>query len=133
FIGNIWIIHINPIPHLLGEIIPNIGIAHYCTFTCFIIFFNTYFCAYIFFCDPKFFFNSQFYGKAMGIPPGFSLYLVTFLGFITTKYILDGTGHNMVNSGQSICRRRAFEKHKWLLSFTGSYALFKYVILLPIG
>ncbi len=47
------------------------------------------FCSDIFFCDSKFLFNAEFYGKSVCIPARFSFYLKAFKCFIATKNILN--------------------------------------------
>ena len=67
----------------------------------------------------------------MRIPTSFSLYLKSFLGFIAAKYIFNRTRHHVVNSRQSIGRRRAFKKHEWWIAFASGYAFLEYVCCLP--
>src|SRR5690606_18424699 len=69
----------------------------------------------------------------MRIPSPFSLYLITFQGFVPAKNIFDGTCHDMVDTRSSIGRRRSFKKGEGLRSFSILHGLFKDLIVLPCG
>ena len=67
----------------------------------------------------------------MCVPSGLALYLEPLLGLITAKKVLDGTGHNVVNTRYAVGRRRSFIKYKSGLSFPGAYRFLKDLFLLP--
>jgi len=101
-VGDIGIIHIDPVAHLFSEIFPHTGVLHHILAACCIEFFNGNFCPDILLGNVLGALNGQFHGQTMGIPARFPLHQVSLLCFIPAEDILDGTGHHMVNTGFSI-------------------------------
>ena len=102
FISDVGIFKINPITHFLGQVVPDIRVFHHLSAAGGIVIVNTYGFANIIFRNSQLFLNSQLNRQTMGIPATFAFYTITFQGFITTKNILDGTGHHMMYSRHSI-------------------------------
>ena len=130
-VGNIGILHIDPISHFFSELVPDIGVAHDRLFTSFIVGIYTDFGTDVFFGNAKFFFNAEFYRQAVGVPTGFAMYLLSFECLVTTKDIFNGTAHDVVNAGQTIGRRRTFIKDKRGCSVALCHGLLKNGFFLP--
>src|SRR5690606_23639050 len=67
----------------------------------------------------------------MRIPSPFSLYLITFQGFVPAKNIFDGTCYDLVDTRRSIGRSRSVKNGAGLRSVATLHALFKVLIVLP--
>src|SRR5690606_18937611 len=50
--------------------------------------------------------------QTVGIPTSFSLYLVSFQGFIPAKYVFNGSCHHVMDPWRAVCRGWAFVKCK---------------------
>ena len=69
----------------------------------------------------------------MGIPSAFARYLESLLGFETTKYILDGTGHYVVDAGHAVGTWRPLEEGETRRTVALVNTLLKHRFLLPKG
>jgi hypothetical protein len=67
----------------------------------------------------------------MGIPSSFSLYAEAFEGIISTKKVLYGPGHYMVDTGLAIGGRGPFIEHEGLLWVPLLDTFFKNMFVLP--
>ena len=97
-IGDIGLVHIDPIPHLFGQITPYVCVAHHSFAACRIVLVHADRFSDIYFGNSEFFFHTEFNGKTMCIPACFSFNLKSFLGFIATENVFDGASHHVVNT-----------------------------------
>ena len=97
-IGHIRRLHIHPVSHFVGELIPDIRITHHRLSASFIVFFDGQFDTDVFLGDSEFLFDTQFNRQSMGIPTRFAFHAVPFEGVKPAKNIFDCTGHHVVNS-----------------------------------
>ncbi len=111
-VGDIWIVQINPISHLMGKISPLSRIFHNLPATGGIIFIYRYFSADIFLCDSKCFFNTKFHRKSMSIPSGFTLHMEAFHCLIAANYVFNSTRHDVMDAGHTIGGRGTLKKHE---------------------
>ena len=116
-IGNIWVIHIDPVSHFPGKIFPQIGIFHYSLTAFFVVIFNgniswRILISDIILCNAKSCFNTKLNRQSMSIPACFTFHLITALCFETAYSILDRSCHNVMNTGDTVCRWRTLIKYK---------------------
>ena len=123
--------HIDPITHFFGELVPDVGVAHDGLFTSFVIGVYTDFGADVFFGDAEFFFYAKLYRQTVGIPAGFAVYLLSFERLVTAKDIFNSAAHDVVNAGQTIGRRWSFIKDKRGRSVALCHGLLKNGFFLP--
>ena len=130
-VGNVGVLHIDPISHFFGELVPDVGVAHDGLFTSLVVGVYTDFGTDVFFGDAEFFFYAELYRQAVGIPTCFAVYLLSFEGLVTAKDIFNGAAHDVVNTGQTIGRRRPFIKDKRGSSVALCHGLLKNGFFLP--
>ena len=68
----------------------------------------------------------------MCIPSSFALDLKSAQGFVSAKDILEGTGHDVVDTRGTVGRRRSFIKSKGLGPFSVGDGFFENLIFFPI-
>ena len=132
-IGDISLVHIDPIPHFFRQIAPHVGVAHDGFSACSIVLIYANGCSDIFFGNPEFFFHPEFNGQPVGIPASFSFDLKPFLGFIATENVFDGPSHHVMNTWQTISRGRSFKENIGGPSFTCTHTRLKGHRIFPIG
>src|SRR3546814_11664889 len=69
----------------------------------------------------------------MGIPSTLTFYPVTTQRFVSAKDIFDRPGHHMMDSGNTVSRRRSFVKCKGFVFRAGLDTLLKNAVPFPIG
>ena len=130
-VGNVRVLHIDPISHFFGELVPDVCVAHNRLFTSFVVGIYTDFGADVFFGNAELLFNAELYRQAVGVPSGFAVNLLSFERLVTTKDIFNGAAHDVVNAGQTIGRRRPFIKDKRGSSVALCHGLLKNGFFLP--
>ena len=135
-VSNIRVVHIYPVSHFPGKILPEVGVFHYILPACFVKILNGYIfwrflISYIIFSNSKTFFNLKFNRKSMSIPSCLTFDLKSALSFETADCIFDRTGHNMMNSRDAVCRRRTFIKYKLTFTVQLTDASVESIILIP--
>ena len=68
----------------------------------------------------------------MGIPTGLALYTVSLEGMKSTENVLDRTGHDMMNAGFSVGRRRTLKENIGPISRSRIDAFLERILALPI-
>ena len=130
-IGDIRVLHIHPITHFVGKVFPLFGELHHVLAACGIIFGNGDSLTDIFFGNAERFFHTQFHRKPVCVPPGLTLHLETFHGFVAAENILNGASHYMVNTRHTVGRGRSFEKHERRTTFTFCHTLGENLVFVP--
>ena len=111
-VGDVRVFHIYPVTYALCHVLPLCGVFHHLLAAGGVVVVHAHLCAYIGLGDSKLFLYAKLYGKSVGIPSGAAGYAVTGLGFIAADGILDGTGHDVMDAGHSVCRRRTLKEYE---------------------
>ena len=130
-VGDVRVVHIDPVTYALGEVAPLGGVFHDLTAAGGIVVRHAYLAAYIFFGDAKFLFNSQLDGQAVGIPAGPAAHFETALGLVTAHGVLDAAGHHVMDTGHTVGTGRAFEEYEFRRTFTQVQRFLERTPLLP--
>ena len=131
-IRDIRIVRIDPIAHFTGQLPPQIGIGHHFMTTGIVVLLDRNFRTDILFGDTEFLLDTQFDGQPVRIPSGLAMNEETTLRFVTTDYILNGTGHHMVNTRTAIGRGRSLIKHEGRMSFACRYTFPERIVGVPL-
>ncbi len=81
--------------------------------------------------DSKFLLNADLHRKAVGVPSSPAHYLESRLGLVAADGILDGAGHDMMDSRLAVCGGRTLEKDKLRCTFPNLEGLLESPVLLP--
>ena len=130
-VGNIRVIHIDPITHSAGKVVPDAGKLHYILPAGLVVLFDGELNADVFFGDAQGFFYAKLNGQPMGVPTGLAFHLKALKRFVAAEQIFNGARHHVVNAGQTIGRGRAFVKVKGGRSLAAVDRLFEDGMLLP--
>ena len=131
FVGDVRIVGIHPVADLLGEIHPLVSIFHDLLAAGAVVLFYGDGLADIFLCDAELLLHAELHGQSVGVPSGLSFNQIASLGLVSADCVLDGTGHDMVYAGHSVCRRRSFVEHEPGLSFAQGKGLLEGVLFTP--
>ncbi len=115
---NIGILQIYPIPHTLGQVIPQIFILHHLAAAGLIILLYRNLFADIFLRNPQRLFHPEFHRQPVRIPAALSPDILSLQRLIATKHILNRSCHHMMNPRRTIGRRRSFIKNKSIIALT---------------
>src|SRR5688500_1575810 len=66
--GDIGIFQVYPVPHLCGQVVPQVLVTHYCFAAFLVVFRNRDLFPDVFLSDSQFFFHPQFYWESVCIP-----------------------------------------------------------------
>ncbi|MPM74520.1 hypothetical protein SDC9_121508 [bioreactor metagenome] len=131
-VGDVRIVHIHPIAHFPGEVFPLLGVSHHLGAASIVVFFYGNGFTDILLGYAKRFFHAQFHRKPVRIPAGFPVYQKALHRFVTAENIFYRTRNDVVNARHSVCRGRAFIKHKLRMAFAYLQAFVKHVPLIPL-
>ena len=132
FVGDIRMVEVNPISHLVGKVGPLAGVLHHLAAAGSIIVVNRNLLANVFFGDAKALFHAQLHWQAMGVPTGFAHHTIALHGLVAAHHILYGARHHMMNARHAISRRRSFEKDKRWMPLALVDAACKHVLGIPL-
>ena len=125
FIRNIWVLHIYPIAHLVGEVFPFAGKLHHVLTALGIVFSDADLLTNVYFRNTQILLHAQLYREAVRIPSGLALHAITLHRFITTEKIFDRTSHHVMDARVAVSRGRAIIKNIVGFSLAGAYAFVK--------
>ena len=129
-VGNVRVLHVNPIAHGIGQLLPLPGKTHHRFSAGGVVVFDADGFTYVFFGQVQLFFHLQFNGQAMGIPAGLAQHPKSLHGFVAAYGIFDGTRHNMVYAGHAVGRWRPLKKSEISPGFI--QRCLKCILLIPV-
>ena len=132
FVGDIRVVEVNPVTHLVGKVGPLAGVLHHLAAAGCVIVINRNLLANVFFGDAKALFHAQLHWQAVGVPTGFTHHTIALHGLIAAHHILYGARHHMVNARHTISRRRSFEKDKRRMPLALVDAACKHILGVPL-
>ena len=118
-VGDIRVLEVHPVAHLLSEVGPLRRIFHYFAAASGVVLIHRYLFSDILFGDTEHLLYAQFDGQTVGVPAGLSAHLKALHSLETAEGIFDGTRHNMVDTRHTVRRRRTFEEQELRVSLAG--------------
>ena len=131
-VGDIGIVHINPVADTLCHIYPFTGIFHDLRTAGCVVIPDGNLLADVFLVDSQFLLNSDFHGKAMSVPSRAALDLVSGHCLVTAHGVLDGTSHHVVDTGHSVSGGGTLEEYELRASLTDFHAAAESIFLFPL-
>ena len=131
-VGDIGILHVDPVPHLAREALPLVGIGHHLAAAGIVVLFDRDFRPDILFGDSEFLLDAQFHGQAVGIPASLAVHKETALRLVTADNILDRAGHHVVDARTAVGRGRPLVKHERGVSLARGYAFAERILSVPL-
>ena len=131
-VGDIRVLEVNPVTHLLGQVRPLLGVFHHLLAARGVVLIHANLLAYILLGDAQFLLHAEFHGQTVGVPTGLTLHLIALHRFVTAERVLDCTCQHMMDTRHAVGRRRAFEEQERFVAFTHGYTLMKEVFFLPL-
>ena len=128
---DVWVLKVNPVAHLVGELRPLVGVHHHILAAGVVIVVHAYLLAYILFGYAERLLHRQLYRQTMSIPSCLALNLIALHGLVSEERILDSTTHHVVYARMSVGRRRTLVENELRTTFLLVYTLMEYIVLLP--
>ena len=106
-VGDVGVVEVNEIAHLLGELTP-FGRKHHHVLTTFLV---IIFCrnilvrslvVNILLCYAKLFLHTKLHGQTVSVPACLAVNLESLHGLVAVERVLDASSQHMVNAGMSI-------------------------------
>ena len=111
-VGDVRIVHVDPVADALGKVAPLGGVLHNLLATGFVVLLYAYLGSYIFLGDAELFLNAKLDRQAVGVPAGTAAHLEAALRLIAADGVFDAAGHDVVDTGHAVGAGRAFEEDK---------------------
>ena len=102
-VGDVRVLQINPVAHLLGEVRPLAGVFHHLLAASSVVLIDADLLADVLFGNAEFLLDAELNGQSVGIPAGFALHLIALHRFVAAESIFDRACQNVVNTRHSVC------------------------------
>ena len=116
-IGDVRVIHIDPVAYPLGHVHPLAGVLHHLLAAGAVVLLYADFLSDVLFVDAEFLLHTYLHWETVGVPSGATCDLVSRLGLVTAYGVLDGAGHHVMDARLSVSRRRTFEEYEFRRAF----------------
>ena len=130
-IGDIRVIEVHPIAHLLRQIRPFLGVLHHLLAASGVVLVHANLLTDILFGNPKHLLHAQLHGQTMRIPARLALHLIPLHRLVAAEGIFYRTRQHMVNTRHAVRRRRTLKEQKRRAPLACLYTLPEQVFLLP--
>ena len=135
-IGDVRMVQIDKIAHLLRQFTPLGGVHHHILAALAVVVLRRYVALRLLVVDvslgdAQFLLHTQFYGQSVGVPAGLTLHLIAAHGLIAVERVLDAACQHVVNAGVSVGRRRTLEEHKLRTTLALVHRAPEDILLLP--
>ena len=131
-VGDVGVIHVHPVAHEAGELLPLLRVLHHLTATSSIVFVDADLLADIFLRDTEGLLDPELYGQTVGIPAGLTVDAESLHRLVAAEDILDRARHDVVNTRHPVSRGRPFVEDERGRAFAQGKRAGKEVFLLPL-
>ncbi len=111
-VGNIRMVHVHPVAHLLAQRPPFVGVHHHVLAAALVIFVHRDGLADVLLGDSQFLLHAQFHRQSVGVPPRLAVHQVALHGLEPAERVLDGARQHMVDAGMSVGGWGSLEEHE---------------------
>ena len=111
-VSDVRVLHVDPVTDALGHRLPFGGILHDLTAAGLVVLRHGDLRADVFLVDAEFLLDADFDRKSVGIPAGATGNAVAGLRLIAADGVLDGAGHDVVDTRHAVGGRRTFKEDK---------------------
>ena len=101
-VGDIGVLHINPVTHLMGKVCPLGGVHHHVLTATAVVVLDGNLGTDVFLGDAQFLLHAKFHWQTVGIPTSLALHLETLHGLETTEGVLQRACQNVVDTRMAI-------------------------------
>ena len=102
-VGDVRVVQVHPVAHLLGERSPLLGVFHHLAAALRVIFVHADFLADVLLGDAKFLLHTQLYRQTMRVPSCLAAHLKALHGLESTESVFDGAGQHMMDARHAVC------------------------------
>ena len=132
-IGDVGIVHIDPVAHLAGQVLPHARKLHDGFAAGAVVLLDGDLFADVLLGDAELLLDAQFDRKSVRIPPRLAVHEVALLRLVTAKNVLDRTGHDVVDARRAVGRRGAFVEYERGVSFARGDAFMECIAGVPLA
>ncbi len=131
-VGDIRVLQIHPIPHLLRQVGPLLGIFHHLAAASGVVLVHADFLADVLFGDTEHLLHTEFHRQSVGVPTRLALHLITLHGLVAAECILDSTRQYVMNTRHTVCRGGSLKEQELRVSLACRDTLVEQVFFLPV-
>ena len=131
FIGDIGMLHVDPVADLLGHLFPLVQVLPHALFALADEGLDAVFLDLGLAVQAQGLFHFQFNGQAVGIPAGLAQHALALHGLVARDQVLDNAGFDMADMGLAVCGRRSVKEGKAFASIPVMIGLADDVLLIP--
>ena len=132
-VGDVRVVHIHPVAHALGEVLPLGGVFHHLAAAGAVVFLDGDLGTDVGLGDAELLFHSELHWKTVSIPARAAAHLVTCHGLVAAHRVFDGTGHHVMDARTAVCTGGTFKEYELGRSLTKLHALGEGAVLFPFG
>ena len=132
-IGDVGIVHIDPVAHLAGQVLPHARKLHDGFAAGAVVLLDGDLFADVLLGDAELLLDAQFDRKSVRIPPRLAVHEVALLRLVTAENVLDRTGHDVVDARRAVGRRGAFVEYERGVSFARGDAFMECIAGVPLA
>ena len=101
-VGNVGMVEIHPVAHLLTELAPLGGVLHHVSATLVVVVVYAYLLADVLLTDAQSLLHAQLHRQSVSIPTGLARHVETLHRLIAANGVLDSAGQHMVDTRMTI-------------------------------
>ncbi len=102
FVGDIRVLHVDPVTYLASEVFPLLGVFHHLLAAGGIILVDAYFLAYVFLGDAKRLLHAELHRQPVGVPASLAQHLVALHRLVAAYDVLNRASQHVMNAGHSV-------------------------------
>ena len=131
-VGDVGVVHVDPVAHLAGELLPHALELHHRLAAGAVVLLDGNLLADVLLGDAELLLDTQLDGESVGIPARLAVDQIALLGLIAAEYVLDGTGHDVVDAGHAVGRGGTLVEDEGRMSLTRGDAFVEGVVGVPL-
>ena len=132
-VGDVGVLHIDPVAHLAREILPHARELHHRLAAGAVVLLDRNGLADGLLRDAELLLYAQLHRQTVRIPTRLAVHLEALLRLVAAEDILDRASHDVVNTRHTVGRGGTLKEDKRGVSLAGRETLFEGVVLVPTG
>ena len=132
-VGDVRIVHVDPVAHLAREVLPLARELHHRLAARAVVLLDGDLLADVLLGDAEFLLDAQLHGQSVGVPSGLAVHEVSLLRLVAADDVLDRAGHDVVDAGHAVCRGGTLVEYERGMALTGRDAFVERVACVPFA
>ena len=132
-VGDVGIVHIDPVAHLARELLPHARELHHRLAAGAVVLLDRDRLADILLRDAELLLHAQLHGQPVGVPTRLAVHQVALLGLVAAEDVLDRAGHDVMDARLAVGRRGTLVEYERRTALAGRDAFVECVAGVPLA